>query len=152
MTVAASALVSAFNDKQRAYRAALIDDVFVIRPAESRAAYLDARAPGMRLRTRGLSEATRWLFAPLDSRLAPGEPHIPGGLGGKDEAGDAVQVDLNVDGRSILNVLNELVKQLPNRAWLALTTDGDTAQVGQIGFIRPNGYSLLPVSGRGRGR
>src|SRR5580704_9503588 len=47
--IAASELVNTFNDRQRGYRAALVDGVFVIRPVAGRAAYLDQLAPAMRL-------------------------------------------------------------------------------------------------------
>jgi hypothetical protein len=149
-TMPIAQLVAAFNDRQKAYRAALVDGVFVIRPAAGKAAYLDAAAPGPRVRVRGLAAATRRLFAPLDPRLASGDARAPVAAGGKDDAGDAVQVDVDTNGRSILNVLNTLAKQVPNRAWLALTSDGEPARVSQIGFIRPNGYSLLSVSVSGR--
>ena len=147
-TIPAAELSKAFNERHTTYRAEIVDGVFVIRPVARRASYLDQAAPPIRLHVRGIMAATRKLFAPLDPRLDAAGPRVGTPVGGVDLEGEAVDIDTDTAGKSVLNVLNAIVNHAPGRAWLALTTDQETTTIGQIGFIRANAFSLLPISGR----
>jgi hypothetical protein len=146
VTMPAAELAALFNERHPDYRADVQDGVFVIRPASGRAAYLDQPAPAPRMQVRGLMAATRRLFGPLDPKLETPAGKASPPIGGVDESGETIVLDLAPAGKPVLRVLNEIVSHAPHRAWLALTADSMPPRVSQIGYIRPNGFSLLSLS------
>jgi len=128
-------LVDAFDAANDDYGAALIDGVFVIRPREGRAAFLDAPSSldGVVMVT-GLMEAQQAIFAQLSPRVL--DPMIRVDHGG--EAAKAFVTEFSLDGtggRRVVDTLNEIALKMPG-AWQVTTREHDgEAEIAKFGFI-----------------
>jgi hypothetical protein len=131
-------VVSAFNEHHADYRATIIDTVVVIRPVPQRVTYLDSPAPFGRLRAVGLMTIAERVFASLDPALdRPGGR--PGSSLGQADRGWNLELSVTGVGLTILEALNEIVRQAPGHQWLVVTTAGDTPRIERLGFVHRNG-------------
>ena len=140
--VSASIVIDAFNKTHSDYRAADFDGVIVIRPSQQRARYLDSIARVGTLHERGLMTLGEHLFAPLDAALTK-----PGGRGGSYasptgvdvDRGEDVELTIQADGRSVIDILNEVATLAPGHPWLVVTSNEEIARVVQFGFVHRYG-------------
>lgn len=145
--VPASDLVMAFNAQHRDYTATLMDNVFVIRPVDGRARFLDGPstiAPPVTVV--GIMLAERTIFAPLDPRLlGPAVGSYPR------EALKGLTARIVLDGtkgRTVIHTLNQIALQMPG-AWQVTTQQrGREWEVTEFGFI----YSGFSGTRNGLGR
>lgn len=141
-TVGLTDLRQAFNTRHADYRAAVLDDVLVVRPTRRTAAYLDQDSNLEPIVITGVMAAARKIFADLDPALAR-----PGGLAGSainldpQERGEYTDVSLDGRGRKVIDVLNQLAKQ-SQRAWVVITSNDDRPpRVLEFGLIHRGGSS-----------
>jgi hypothetical protein len=131
-TVPASDVISAFNKTHSDYKAADLDGVILIRPSQQRARYLESIAPVGTLHERGLMTLVEHLFAPLDPALAKpggraGSYASPTGVGV--DVGEDIELTIQTDGRSVIDILNEMATLAPGHPWLVVTTNEAMAPV-----------------------
>ena len=147
-SVSIPALVEAFNRSHTSYRAASMDGVLVIRPANGHHSYLESPLTLKDPVVTGAMAALRVIFGPIDVQL-----NAPGGIVGSrfvtpEESGDHVTITLP-PGTTVISALNTLVKQ-SGQGWLVITTPsrhGAKLDVTEIGLIHPNGaLSLTSLS------
>ena len=137
-TVAAEALVAAFNAPRDDYVAEVQDGVIVIRPTGARAGYLDSYALAGRLTAVGLMRMGEKVFAPLNPRL-----DLPGGrvgsrigrIGVEIDFGDALSLTVDTQIRNVREVLNTIVRQASARAWIVITTNDPTCFESRTMFV-----------------
>jgi hypothetical protein len=136
-------VVAAFNSRHIGYRAELREGVFVIRPVQNRAAYLDRPSSIGHVTVSGPMSAAGKIFAPLNPTL-----NGTGGTLGSSinvagtQMGENTLIDINGHGRTNEQLLNEVVRQSP-RAWI-VTTNGDAeARVVKVGFMHPGGAATF---------
>lgn len=143
-------LVSEFNRSRRDLRAEVIDGVIVIRPGSARLAYLDGGAPTGGIRVRGVMNAARKLCAPLDPAPDAAGGQVGSMLGGFEQRGVNVDIDVVTDGRSVLEVLVAVADTAPAHVPFVLASGAPTElRVSRIGFIHAEGAtSELPVRSR----
>jgi hypothetical protein len=133
-------LAREFNSRHADYHAELTGDVFVIRPVARKATYLDGPAPPLQVRVRGVMDAGRKIFSPLDPRIDPPGARLGSFLGGLDtDLGLNVDVYLDGRGRKAIDLLNDVAMKGPGHAWLVLTTGDETSRISAFGFIHQNG-------------
>lgn len=139
-------LVMAFNAQQRDYSAAVIGDVFVIRPTSGRAAFLDSASRIVpRVAVVGVIEAERTILSPLSPGLLT--PMIGAGSGSEALKGLTTEFVLDgSDGRTVLDTLNQIVLRLPG-AWQATTRERQgRSEIVKFGFIySDSAHTVLPV-------
>jgi hypothetical protein len=131
-------IVAAFNQQHGDYKAAVLDGVLVVRPAERRVAYLDGHGPTGQLHAAGLMSLAETVFAPLDARLDK-----PGGRAGSRigpigvdvDYGDGLDLVVEAWDRNVLDILNEVVRNAPGHSWIVVTSDGDPAHILRAGFF-----------------
>lgn len=135
-------LVDVFNARHSEYRATIIDGVFVMRPADRTAAYLDSPTSIGKLKVTGVMMAGRRVFASLDPRLVAG-----GGILGSyinldsAQAGEDLVISLDGQGRLVIDLLNQIASQ-SRRGWMVITTDDDRSpEVLKFGFMHRGGAS-----------
>lgn len=136
--VAASAFVQAFNDARRDYQAVWSDGVFVIRPLEVRAPFLDSASTIVQAEAViGTMEALRTVLAPLDPRLR--EPVLGGGMGREAARGHTASISLDGRGRRVIDTLNQIVTQTPG-AWKVTTRrNGKEGLIVSFGYVYARG-------------
>jgi hypothetical protein len=136
-------LVSAFNTGHSRYKADLEGGVLVVRPRDRRSAYLDALAPPGRIQTRGIMTAARALFAPLSPLLNSPGGWVGSALGGIEDTGEDVKLDIDAEGITVVSVLNAIARSAPGHGWLVVTTDQGEPDIMRIGFMHAKGSSAF---------
>jgi hypothetical protein len=142
-TIPASDLVTAFNAQHGDYLAVLVNGVFVIRPREGTSRFLDSKSTIDRLSVTGIRTAQRRIFSGLDPKL------LGVVLNSMGREGDDTEVLLDGrDGRTVIDLLNDIVLQFPS-GWQVTTHQvGNEWQVAAFGIIYPNGSrNMHPMSG-----
>lgn len=134
-----SQLVSAFNAAHPDYRATLMNGVFVIRPVDGVAPFLDQpSAITSAVTVTGRMAAARRIFAALDPDLLG---VVLNSLGHEGE--DASIVLNGAGGRTVIDTLNQVVMQSPS-AWLVTTRkEGNQSRIVSFGLIRKDGGSAV---------
>ena len=134
----------AFEKHHAAYRAVVMGKVLVMRPRSNRRDYLDEPshidAP---TKVTGIMAASRRVFAPGWPALLHDVIANSYGTPGED-----VEVVLDGRGRKVVDMLNEIVLQVPKHVWLVSTTRG---RLTTFGFLDAKGLrrtGLLPVDSR----
>ena len=136
-------VLAEFNKAQRTYRAELVDGVINVRPVERRAAYLDSSAVTGTIRERGLMNVAGRLFEPLSPAQSAtgGRISVLSSPVGVDiDRGENIDIALEVTGKPVVQLLNEIVGRTTQQAWLVVTSEMDAAQlpssrVARFGFI-----------------
>lgn len=133
-------LAAAFNLYHVDYHAVVVDGVLVIRPTTGRAPYLDSHPAIGEIHARGLMQAVRKVFAPLLPRGTSEGGQIGSAINlSAEEGGAHVLVSVEQRGRTVLEMLNEIVKTSP-RAWLVETEDHlDEPSVTAFGLVHVRG-------------
>lgn len=146
--VSVEELVSAFNGQHQGYYAAVVGGVVVVQPRSDTAVSLDSGMGPGRLLIRGLMPALRELMMRLGwttrgSGGLPGSVMAPPGS----DAGESIQVDVDLADRSLRDILTGMVRQAPGHVWLAVTAPaGDEWIVREVGFIHREWFAtMLPV-------
>jgi hypothetical protein len=134
--VALTDLIAVFEGRHSGYRARMIGGVLVVRPVEGTLPFLDeASSIYPPVKVTGIMDAARRVFLPLDPRLSG---PVLNGIG---RPGDNVPVALDGSGgRTVIDTLNQIVSQLPGRAWVVTTSQqGRDIRVIGFGFIDGKG-------------
>lgn len=134
-------LVQRFNARHADYKATIMDGVVVVRPVGRAAAYLDQPSTLGPVTVTGVTFAVRMVFSGLDPKWATpptGGITYSGGAGDRWLTAERMVFSFDGTGRSVLDVLNEIVKQA-NCSWYVLTSDGDAPAVLQFGLMYGRG-------------
>jgi hypothetical protein len=109
-----------FNRRHQAYRSAVMEGVFVIRPAEQVAAILDREVDVSPSQFRGVLLAMRAVLSTID-------PSLVGGFAGSfinttpEQRGDFTEIVVG-GRRPLLDSLNAVVRQTaPSQGWMVVT-------------------------------
>lgn len=134
--VAVTGVLRAFEEQHPSYRARMVRGVIVVRPVEGVLAFLDEPStinPPVKLSD--IMGAARRVFVPLDPRLSG---PVVNGVG---RPSDNVPVELDGSGgRTVIDTLNQIVTQVPSRAWVVTTRkQGSDIRVIGFGFIEGDG-------------
>jgi hypothetical protein len=145
----AADLVKAFNSRHSDYRATWMDGVFVIRPTQKTAQYLDEPLVREPIAVTGVTTAANHVFAPLDPTLLTGA-FIGSYFGDSADRGDDIPISLDdTGGPRVIDRLNQIVRQAP-RTWYVLTREVENkVRIVRFGFIQRGGVSTarnLPAS------
>lgn len=135
MTVAS--VVNAFNERHANYQAKMMDGVVVIRPTRP-SVYIDSN-PGLgRIDGRGLMWLAGMVFLPLDPSLArrPTVGSVLSRPGDVADRGGDIEMAVDGSGRTVLNILNDIVKRAPTHAWLVRTSK---EKILSFGFVNGDG-------------
>lgn len=140
----ATEVVAIFNENNATYRASMTEGVVVIRPAHGTAAYLDS-APGLtKIEGRGLMWLVGNAFIPLDPSFA-GRSGLGSELGPADgtrpDTGEDIYMEIDGSGRSVVSILNEIVRKAPTHAWLVTTDGAPVPTMLRLGIINPGHHS-----------
>jgi hypothetical protein len=130
-----SDVVKVFETYHREYRAVVMESVLVVRPRKRAAALLDAPSSIVQpTRVTGIMTAARQIFSVRwPSLLGPT-------LNSCGRPGEDVEIVLDGRGLRVIDTLNEIVMQAPNRAWVVTTRQEDEeAQVLNFGFLDSSG-------------
>ena len=136
-------VLTEFNKVQRTYRAESVDGVINVRPVERRATYLDSAPIAGAIRERGLMNVAGRLFEPLSpTKSATGGriSVLSSPVGVDIDRGENIDIALEVTGKPVVQLLNEIVGRTTQQAWLVVTSEMDAAQlpstrVARFGFI-----------------
>jgi hypothetical protein len=143
--VPASELVQTFNAQHRDYHAVMMRGVLVIRPIRGALPFLDEPStiyPPVAVI--GAMAAARRVFSILD----PGLSGVVLNSAGRE--GDKIPVLLDGSGgRTVIDTLNQIVKQTAPRTWVVTTRrQADDVRVVGFGFINAEGgRRTQPMSG-----
>jgi hypothetical protein len=132
--VAAADVVRSFNAEHSDYRASIVDGVFVIRPVNGTAHFLDQPSSIDHIVTvDGPMAALRRVFAQLDPRLL-------GPVLNSYEGEHAAKVVLNGSAaHSVLQMLGQVTKQTKKTWQVVIQGQDQTWRIVAIGLIYPNG-------------
>jgi hypothetical protein len=139
-------VTESFNARHSDYQAQLVNRMVTIRPTLKRATYLEQQAR-VSIHVRGILPAMRRLFASLDATLdAPGG-EVGSLLGGMDmDRGESISIDVDPDGKRVLDALAAIATSAPGHAWLVVTDATEPVAIIKIGFVHGNGSTTeLPV-------
>jgi hypothetical protein len=148
-TVPADQFVTAFNAAHTDYNASIRDGVIVIRPVGRHAAYLDAPSTLDHIAVNGVMAAARKIFG----RLGPGIDEPGATLGdyigiSPRRAGDTEPISLDGDGRTTIDLLNQVVTESPRAWFVVISDDSEPARIVRFGFVHTRGSSTgIDVSG-----
>jgi hypothetical protein len=152
-------VLAEFNRAQKIYRAEFVSGVVTIRPSERRTTYLDSRGVTDTIRERGLMNFASRLFAPLSSAIqSPTGGRISvlsSPLGLAIDRGEDVDIELDPTGKTIVQLLNDVVARTAHQAWLIVTADSasptrEAPQVVRFGFIHQYWTTTeLPIQSAG---
>ena len=133
----------AFEKHHAAYRAVVMGKVLVVRPRSDRGDYLDEPTQiDTPTTVTGIMAAARRVFA---SRWPVLLGPVANSYG---TPGEDIDVILDGHGRKVVDTLNEIVLQVPNRVWV-VTTRG--ARLTTFGFLDAKGNRVtLPLPGDSR--
>ena len=139
-----SDVAKAFETYHRDYRAVVMGSVLVVRPRKGAASVLDAPSAILeRTKVTGIMAAARHIFsARWPALLGPT-------LNSFGRPGEDIDIVLDGRGRRVIDTLNEIVMQAPNRAWVVTTRhEGEEVQISSFGFLDSGGHrSVHSVSG-----
>jgi hypothetical protein len=140
--VSLDSIAVACNASHRAYRATVAAGVVVVRPTDHAVDYLDQMTVSGQLRARGLMAFAREVFAPLQPTLGRQRAQFgstPSPVGVDVDRGDALELEIDAQGLTVLEILNEVARRAPGHAWLFVTRDGDTPRIASLGFLHNYG-------------
>jgi hypothetical protein len=129
--------VRAFNATHTTYASDVRDGVVVIRPVADRAAYLDQRPLRGTLTAKGLFMMHATLTAAMEGRVLSGgvAGSSLGPVGVDIDRGEGVQFSVVTDGKTFVEILNDIITQSPPRGWWVITSSDASARIEQVGFI-----------------
>ena len=133
--------IRAFNAAHGAYVSDIQDGVVIIRPVSGRAPYLDQRPLRGTLTAKGLFIMHATLTEAMHGRV------LTGGVAGSSlgtpgveiDRGEGAQFSVVTDGRTVVEVLNEIVAQSAPRGWWVIRSNDASARIEQVGFIHRSG-------------
>jgi hypothetical protein len=129
-------VVRTFN-RRSDYRAVETGGVLVIRPVREMTPILDeASAITAPTKITGVMAAARRVFSQVNPAFAgPALGSMYGHMHGED-----LTVVLDGSGRTVIETLNQIVRQAPPRIWVVTTQkQGDAVRIVQFGFIAADG-------------
>ena len=139
-SISLDVVLAEFNKTQRTYRAEFVDGVVNVRPAERRATYLDSSAVTGTIRERGLMNVAGRLFEPLSPAIQSASGGrisvLPSPLGVDIDRGENIDIGLEVTGKTVVRLLNELVGKTTHQAWLVVTSEMDSSQLPSPRIVR----------------
>ena len=143
-TVPLSEVLTAFNAAHSDYHAQLSGAVIVIRPVQRKAAYLDQTSALGQIDVVGVTAAARKIFVAIDPSLDAAGATIGSRIGlDAAAAGDSVRIKLNGQGRTNIQLLNDVVSQSP-RGWMVVTDgEAESPQIVRVGFVNRGGASTF---------
>lgn len=139
-------LVRVFNEFHRDYRAALVDDVLVIRPSDKRSAYLDQQSTIGRPTVTGLFPAIRTVFSSLHPSVNPrgGIVGSTTGVGPEEDFHGSV-FTLDGQGHTVIQVLNQIARQT-RRAWfVGISNDDSSPRIIEFGIVHRGGWMTKTI-------
>ena len=129
-------VAKAFEARHLEYRASTLQGVLVVRPVQGVLPFLDEpSAIYPRVTVKGVMGAARRIFLPIDPRLSGP------GLNTLGPPSEEVPVTLDgSSGRKVIDTLNQIVRQVPGRAWVVTTRKtGNEVRLVGFGFIEADG-------------
>jgi hypothetical protein len=134
-------LIRGFNGSHSDYRAVNDDGVVVIRPLVRSLPYLDMNSSIATVTVTGVTRALQIVWAGLDPSAAPREGGVAGSTPwSAEEIGLRMNLTLLGQGRRVAEVLNQIARQAPGRAWLVVTREQkDVVEAERLGLVMPNG-------------
>jgi hypothetical protein len=129
--------VRAFNATQTTYASDVQGGVVTIRLIAGRAAYLDQRPLRGTLHAKGLFIMLATLTEAMQGRVLTGgvAGSILGTPGVDIDRGEGVQFSVVTDGKTYVEILNEIIAQSAPRGWWVIRSNDASARIEQVGFI-----------------
>jgi len=129
--------VRAFNATHDSYTSELRDGVVLIRPVSGRAPYLEERPLRGTLQAKGLFIMLATVTEAMQGRVLSGgvAGSTPGTPGVEIDRGEGIQFSVMTDGKTVIEILNDIVAQSAPRGWWVLRSNDASARVEAVGFI-----------------
>lgn len=136
-TVRLSDVAKAFEAHHRAYQAVVMGSVLVVRPRKGAVPFLDAPSSILQpTKVTGIITAARRIFSARWPKFMGSGP-VLNSLG---QPGEDLDIVLDGRGRRVIDTLNSIVVQAPNRAWIVTTRQEDgKARIASFGFLDSKG-------------
>ena len=129
--------IRAFNTAHDMYGSDVRDGVVIIRPVAGRAAYLDQRPLRGTLHAKGLFIMLPTLTEAMQGRVLTGGVvgSVLGTPGVEIDRAEGVQFSVVTDGRTVVEILNDIIAQSAPRGWWLIRSNDASARIEQVGFI-----------------